>query len=67
MAELGYRRVRDEEPWLLGNVDTTAVARMARGRGIIDYVAGLSDSQAYAYSTRLGTTSSGVLWASGAL
>lgn len=67
VAEQGYRRVRDEEPWLLGNVDTTAVARMARGRGIIDYVASLSDSQAYAYSTRLGTTGSGVLWASGAL
>lgn len=68
VAESGYRRVRDEEPWLLGrNASEGEVARMARGRGIIDYIAGLSDSQALAYSARLGTTSSGVLWASGAL
>lgn len=67
IAELGYRRVRDEQPWLLDSTDAGALARMARGRGIIDFVAGLSDSQAFAYSTRLGAGSSGLLWASGAL
>lgn len=67
VAERGYQRVREEQPWLLDDADEAAIARMARGRGIIDFVAGLSDSQAFAYSTRLGTGSSGLLWASGAL
>lgn len=68
VAEAGYQRVRDDEPHLLGRgASEGQLARMARGRGIIDYVAGLNDSQALAYSARLGTSNTGLLWASGAL
>ncbi|NNG20618.1 dNTP triphosphohydrolase [Naumannella sp. ID2617S] len=65
LAERGHQRVREENPeWLRGRTDRGEVARMARGRAIIDFVAGLSDAQALAYAGRLGP-SSGLLWASG--
>lgn len=67
LAEDGYRRVRELHPeWLEGHTGESSIARMARGRGVIDFVAGLSDSQALAYAGRLGP-GSGLLWASGAL
>lgn len=67
LAEQGYDRIRDSHPeWLDGHTGDSEVARMARGRGVIDFVAGLSDSQALGYAARLGP-SSGVLWASGVL
>lgn len=66
-AEVGYQRVREEHPDLLeGRTGATEVARMARGRGIIDFVAGLSDTQAIAHARRLGP-SDGLLWSSGLL
>lgn len=66
LAEDAYADVRDHHPqWLDGRTDDSDVARMARGRGIIDFVAGLSDAQAIRYATRLGPSSSGLLWASG--
>lgn len=65
LADRGYQAVRDEHPeWLDGHTDAGEVARMARGRGIIDFVAGLSDAQALAYARRLGS-GSGLLWAGG--
>lgn len=67
LAEEGYRRVRDQHPeWLDGHTQDSEIARMARGRGVIDFVAGLSDSQALGYAGRLGP-GSGLLWASGVL
>ncbi|OYN96904.1 dGTPase [Propionibacteriaceae bacterium ES.041] len=65
LSEQGHQRVREEHPeWLDGRTDRGDVARMARGRAITDFVAGLSDAQAVAYAGRLGP-SSGLLWASG--
>lgn len=67
LAEQGYHRVRDQHPeWLDGHTHDSETARMARGRGVIDFVAGLSDSQALGYAGRLGP-GSGILWASGVL
>jgi dGTPase len=67
LAENGYQRVRENHPeWLNGHTGDSEIARMARGRGVIDFVAGLSDSQALGYAGRLGP-GSGLLWASGAL
>ncbi|MDO5499212.1 MAG: dNTP triphosphohydrolase [Propionibacteriaceae bacterium] len=67
LAEQGYRRVRELHPeWLDGHTGDSEIARMARGRGVIDFVAGLSDSEAMGYAGRLGP-SSGVLWASGVI
>lgn len=67
LAEVGYRKVRENHPeWLNGHTGDSEIARMARGRGVIDFVAGLSDSQALGYAGRLGP-GSGLLWDSGAL
>ncbi|WP_392507578.1 deoxyguanosinetriphosphate triphosphohydrolase family protein [Naumannella halotolerans] len=66
-AERGYRRVSRERPELLsGQAGEVEVARMARGRGIIDFVASLTDAQAVAQASRL-TGGSGQLWTGGAL
>lgn len=68
LAEEGYREVSEQHPERLdGHTSDTELARMARGRGIIDFVAGLTDSQAIAYAGRLSSGSSGLLWASGVL
>ncbi|GAB3711097.1 deoxyguanosinetriphosphate triphosphohydrolase family protein [Mariniluteicoccus flavus] len=66
LSQEAYAVTRDRHPaWLDGHTDDADVARMARGRGIIDFVAGLSDGQALRYATKLGPSSSGLLWASG--
>lgn len=67
LAEAQYVQVRDTHPeWLGGRTSDTELARMWRGRGIIDFVAGLTDGQALAYANRLGPTTR-MMWASGAL
>ncbi|MGY4719256.1 deoxyguanosinetriphosphate triphosphohydrolase family protein [Naumannella cuiyingiana] len=67
-AEEGYRRVAREQPELLaGHTGDAELARMSRGRGVIDFIAGLTDAQATAYAARLSGGGSGLLWASGAL
>jgi dGTPase len=66
-ATRGYERVAREQPhWLDGRSTDADLARMGRGRGIIDYVSGLTDAQAVAYAARLGGAS-GLLWSTGGL
>ncbi|HET9872027.1 MAG TPA: dNTP triphosphohydrolase [Propionibacteriaceae bacterium] len=66
-ATYGYERTANEHPeWLNGNASETEVARMGRGRGIIDFVGGLTDEQAVAFASRLGGAG-GLLWTTGAL
>jgi len=61
-ASWGYQRVaRDHPEWLDGRTSEVQVARMGRGRGIIDFVASLTDEQAVAYASRLGGAT-GLLW-----
>jgi dGTPase len=60
----GYQTVAREHPeWLSGNVSDAELARMGRGRGIIDFVSSLTDAQTIAFGTRLGGAS-GLLWSS---
>ncbi|HLT61465.1 MAG TPA: phosphodiesterase, partial [Microlunatus sp.] len=67
VATDAYRRTADEHPeWLAGRTGEGELARMGRGRGIIDFVSGLTDEQAIAFSGRL-SGGSGVLWSTGAL
>ncbi|WP_152365472.1 deoxyguanosinetriphosphate triphosphohydrolase family protein [Microlunatus speluncae] len=79
VATGAYRRVAEEEPgWLEGSrrvsepdgvrgrTGDAELVRMGRGRGIIDFVSGLTDEQAIAFSSRL-SGGSGVLWSTGAL
>jgi dGTPase len=66
-AMYGYRRIAEEHPdWLRGLVSEVQLARMGRGRGIVDFVSGLTDAQAVAFAARLGGAS-GLLWTNGAL
>jgi len=46
LATDDYMRLRREEPELLDTDDVTQLRRLAVGRGIIDYVASLTDAQA---------------------
>ncbi|WP_061961424.1 deoxyguanosinetriphosphate triphosphohydrolase family protein [Demequina flava] len=46
MATEDYMRILHEEPQLLPTVDEVELRRRAAGRGIIDYVAALTDAQA---------------------
>lgn len=46
LATDDYMRLRREEPELLDTDDATRLRRLAVGRGIIDYVASLTDAQA---------------------
>jgi dGTPase len=63
-ATYGYQTVAREHPeWLSGNVSDAELARMGRGRGIIDFVSSLTDAQTIAFGTRLGGAS-GLLWSS---
>jgi dGTPase len=63
-ATYGYTTVAREHPeWLGGEVSDAEVARMGRGRGIIDFVSSLTDAQTIAFGTRLGGAS-GLLWSS---
>jgi dGTPase len=66
-ATYGYRRVARSRPeWLDGALSDSELARMGRGRGIVDFVSSLTDAQAVAFAARLAGTSS-VLWTNGAL
>jgi dGTPase len=66
-ATRGYERIAREQPqWLDGHSTDAELARMGRGRGIVDYVSGLTDAQAVAYAARLGAAS-GLLWSTGGL
>ena len=51
--------VAGHDPW-------AALARMGRGRGIVDFVSSLTDAQAVAFAATLTGTSS-LLWTNGAL
>lgn len=66
-AREGYQRVaRDHPEWLDGETSETSLARMARGRGILDYVSALTDSQLVSYAGRLSGTSQ-ALWTIGGI
>ena len=66
-ATRGYERIAREHPeWLDGRSTDADLARMGRGRGIIDFVSGLTDAQAVAYAARL-SGASGLLWSTGGL
>jgi dGTPase len=66
-ATYGYDRVAEANPeWLDGKTSDADIARMGRGRGIVDFVSGLTDEQALAFAARLGGAS-GLLWSTGAL
>jgi dGTPase len=66
-ATRGYERIAREQPhWLDGRSTDADLARMGRGRGILDFVSGLTDAQAVAYAARLGGAS-GLLWSTGGL
>jgi len=57
-----YHSVAREHPeWLGGNVADAELARMGRGRGIIDFVSGLTDTQTIALGARL-SGAPGLLW-----
>ena len=63
-ATYAYQIVAREHPeWLGGKVSDAEVARMARGRGIIDFVSSLTDAQTIAFGARLGGAT-GLLWSS---
>ena len=63
-ATYAYESVAKEHPeWLGGKVSDAELARMARGRGIIDFVSSLTDAQTIAFGTRLGGAT-GLLWSS---
>jgi dGTPase len=66
-ATYGYERVAAEHPeWLDGRTSEAEIARMGRGRGIVDFVGGLTDEQAVSFAARL-SGASGLLWSTGAL
>ena len=66
-ATRGYERIAREHPdWLDGRTTDADLARMGRGRGIIDFVSSLTDAQAVAYAARL-SGASGLLWTTGGL
>lgn len=66
-ADLGYRKVAAERPELLdAHTGEEQLARMARGRGIVDFVASLTDEQAVRFSARL-SGDSGLLWSASSL
>ena len=70
LATVGYRRVAESEPELLVGPNGEAAAsrediiRLGRGRGIIDYVASLTDDRAAAWSRTLAGLT-GQLWDAG--
>ncbi len=66
-ATEGYQRVARENPeWLDGQTSPADILRMGRGRGIVDFVAGLTDHQAEATASRL-RGGSGLLWGGGSV
>ena len=61
------RRVAAERPaWLDRPARDADLVRMGRGRGIIDFVAGLTDAQAVLFAGRLSGATE-LLWSSGGL
>jgi dGTPase len=63
-ATYAYQILAKEHPeWLGGKVSDAELARMARGRGIIDFVSSLTDAQTIAFGARLGGAT-GLLWSS---
>jgi dGTPase len=66
-ATYGYERIASTHPeWLDARTSDAEVARMGRGRGIVDFVSGLTDAQAAAFAATL-TGTSGSLWTNGGL
>jgi dGTPase len=66
-ATYGYERIASTHPeWLDGRTGDAELARMGRGRGIVDFVSGLTDAQAVAFAATL-TGTSGLLWTNGSL
>ena len=66
-ATFGYEQIANTHPEWLGVEFTDAdLARMGRGRGIVDFVSSLTDAQAVAYAARLGGAS-GLLWVNSGL
>ena len=66
-ATFGYERIAATHPeWLDGRTGDAELARMGRGRGIVDFVSSLTDAQAAAFAATLTGTSS-LLWTNGAL
>ena len=66
-ATYGYERIAQTHPeWLDARTGDAEIARMGRGRGIVDFVSGLTDAQAVAFAATL-TGTSGLLWTNGAL
>ena len=66
-ATYGYERIATTHPeWLDGRTGDAELARMGRGRGIVDFVSALTDAQAVAFAATLTGTSS-LLWTNGAL
>ncbi|MDO9397631.1 MAG: dNTP triphosphohydrolase [Herbiconiux sp.] len=53
LATAGYRRLAQSRPYLLEETGATALERLGRGRGVVDYVASLSDGQAIAVAEAL--------------
>ncbi|GAA2243277.1 dNTP triphosphohydrolase [Herbiconiux moechotypicola] len=53
LADAGYRRLAAEHPERLDDRSPAALQRLGRGRGVIDYVASLSDGQAIAVGEAL--------------
>jgi dGTPase len=63
-SSYGYQAAAKEHPeWFGGNVTDAELARMGRGRGIIDFVSSLTDAQTISFGARLGGAS-GLLWSS---
>ena len=66
-ATLGYERIAETNPeWLDAKTTDADLARMGRGRGIVDFVSSLTDVQAVAFATRL-SGATGLLWTTGGL
>lgn len=66
-ATAGYHQIAESAPELLdGHTSETELARMGRGRGVIDFVSNLTDEQAVAFAGRM-SGASGLLWTSGGL
>ena len=66
-ATYGYERIAQTHPeWLDARTGDAEIARMGRGRGIVDFVSSLTDAQAVAFAATL-TGTSGLLWTNGAL
>lgn len=53
LATRGYSRLAHERPALLEDTGAANIRRLGRGRGVIDYVASLSDGQAIAVAEAL--------------